>query len=225
MKSVFTRCPDDLRPASADEITQSIAHALRYEGRKRVHHVDDIMARITAERLLHHLEQAGYVHPETPARGPPPSNSRHRPEWTGYVELQVTSNYAFLRGASHPEELFAQGPRCSAMPHSRSPIPARSPASCAPWEGRQDHRDPPDRRLPARSRRRQQALLVYPTDRPGLFPPLPPADPRQGPRPAKGGCTLGLARSLAAHGEGLLAILLPDQPRPRARRAPRPPAA
>ena len=27
---------------------------------------------------------------------------------TGYAELQVTTNYSFLRGASHPEELFAQ---------------------------------------------------------------------------------------------------------------------
>jgi error-prone DNA polymerase len=26
---------------------------------------------------------------------------------TGYVELQVTSNYSFLRGASHVEELLA----------------------------------------------------------------------------------------------------------------------
>ena len=25
-----------------------------------------------------------------------------------YAELQVTTNYSFLRGASHPEELFAQ---------------------------------------------------------------------------------------------------------------------
>ncbi len=25
----------------------------------------------------------------------------------GYAELQVTTNYSFLRGASHPEELFA----------------------------------------------------------------------------------------------------------------------
>ncbi|WP_370287995.1 PHP domain-containing protein [Siccirubricoccus soli] len=28
----------------------------------------------------------------------------------GYAELQVTTNYSFLRGASHPEELFAQAP-------------------------------------------------------------------------------------------------------------------
>ena len=27
---------------------------------------------------------------------------------TGYAELQVTTNYSFLRGASHPEELIAQ---------------------------------------------------------------------------------------------------------------------
>jgi error-prone DNA polymerase len=27
---------------------------------------------------------------------------------SGYAELQVTSSYSFLRGASHPEELFAQ---------------------------------------------------------------------------------------------------------------------
>ena len=26
----------------------------------------------------------------------------------GYCELQVTSNFSFLRGASHPEELVAQ---------------------------------------------------------------------------------------------------------------------
>lgn len=26
---------------------------------------------------------------------------------TGYVELQVASNFSFLRGASHPDELIA----------------------------------------------------------------------------------------------------------------------
>ena len=29
------------------------------------------------------------------------------PVTAGYAELQVTTNYSFLRGASHPEELFA----------------------------------------------------------------------------------------------------------------------
>src|SRR4051812_10705765 len=29
-------------------------------------------------------------------------------DFVSYAELQVTTNYSFLRGASHPEELFAQ---------------------------------------------------------------------------------------------------------------------
>ena len=69
----------DLRPATADEIAQSLSYALRYEGRKRVHHVDDIMARITADRLVRHLEKSGYVlmkHPTATA----PSNTAHIPD-------------------------------------------------------------------------------------------------------------------------------------------------
>ena len=41
-----------LRPATTDEIAETLAFGLRYEGRKRVHHADGIMARITAERLV-----------------------------------------------------------------------------------------------------------------------------------------------------------------------------
>ncbi len=51
----------DLRPATAGEIEESLSFALRYAGRRRVHHADDVMARITAERLVCHLEQSGYV--------------------------------------------------------------------------------------------------------------------------------------------------------------------
>jgi hypothetical protein len=50
-----------LRPASALEIQESLSFALRYAGRKRVHHADETMARITAERLVQHLELSGYV--------------------------------------------------------------------------------------------------------------------------------------------------------------------
>jgi hypothetical protein len=35
-----------LRPATADEIADALSFALRYQGRKRVHHADDMMARI-----------------------------------------------------------------------------------------------------------------------------------------------------------------------------------
>src|SRR5271168_4247796 len=48
-----------LRPATADEIADALSFALRYQGRKRVHHADDMMARITAERLIQHLTASG----------------------------------------------------------------------------------------------------------------------------------------------------------------------
>ena len=37
------------------------AFALRYQGRKRVHNADEIMAEIVAELLVEHLERAGFV--------------------------------------------------------------------------------------------------------------------------------------------------------------------
>jgi hypothetical protein len=55
--------PDEphLRPATPDEIATALSFALRYDGRKRVHHADDAMARITADRLMRHLERSGFV--------------------------------------------------------------------------------------------------------------------------------------------------------------------
>jgi hypothetical protein len=50
-----------LREASVEEIVESLAFALRYEGRKRVNHADETMARITADRLVRHLAEAGFV--------------------------------------------------------------------------------------------------------------------------------------------------------------------
>jgi hypothetical protein len=44
-----------------DEIAQALSFALRHHGRKRVHHVDEMMAKITAERLVKHLEASGFV--------------------------------------------------------------------------------------------------------------------------------------------------------------------
>jgi hypothetical protein len=50
-----------LRPATTDEIMSALSFALQFQGRKRVHHADDIMAKITAERLVKHLEASGFV--------------------------------------------------------------------------------------------------------------------------------------------------------------------
>jgi hypothetical protein len=51
----------DLRPATRDEIAQTLSFALQFDGRKRVHQADNIMAQITADRLVQHLEQSGFV--------------------------------------------------------------------------------------------------------------------------------------------------------------------
>jgi hypothetical protein len=51
----------NLRPATPDELTQSLSFALRFNGRKRVLDADETMARITAERPVEHLERSGYV--------------------------------------------------------------------------------------------------------------------------------------------------------------------
>jgi hypothetical protein len=60
-----------LRPATADEIADALSFALRYQGRKRVYHADDMMARITAERLVQHLEASGFVLMKGPPRVAP----------------------------------------------------------------------------------------------------------------------------------------------------------
>jgi hypothetical protein len=59
------------RPASADEIVAALSFALRYNGRKRVHDGADAMARITAERLVRHLQQSGFVIMKAPAAAAP----------------------------------------------------------------------------------------------------------------------------------------------------------
>ena len=51
----------NLRPADPDDLKQALAYALRFAGRRRSRSADDVMARITAERIAEHLERAGYV--------------------------------------------------------------------------------------------------------------------------------------------------------------------
>jgi hypothetical protein len=67
-----------LRPATVDEITQTLSFALRFRGRKRVHDADDAMGRITAERLIQHLTDSGFVIMKKPER-PAHSNAGHVP--------------------------------------------------------------------------------------------------------------------------------------------------
>ena len=52
---------NELTPASPDDLASTLAFALRFHGRKRVHNADEIMAEIVSKRLVEHLERAGFV--------------------------------------------------------------------------------------------------------------------------------------------------------------------
>ena len=127
---------------------------------------------------------------------------------SGYAELQVTSNYSFLRGASHVEELFVAAKALGlsslaitdhntlagiARAHARAAeVGIRLVVGC-----RLDLHDG----LP---------VLVYPTDRTAYGRLCRLLTLGKG-RTGKGGCDLAWA-DLVEQGEGLLAILLPDGP-------------
>ena len=69
--------PDDLRPANPDDVTKAISFALRYDGgRRRVHHADTTMARVTADLLVRHLLAGGMK--KDGAVAPPPRTCRSR---------------------------------------------------------------------------------------------------------------------------------------------------
>ncbi len=68
-----------LGPASAQEIQKSLSFALRFAGRKRVHYAGDAMARITAERLVQHLKQSGFVLMKKPDRAAPSISGHGHP--------------------------------------------------------------------------------------------------------------------------------------------------
>jgi hypothetical protein len=52
---------DKLTPADSSDVADALAFALRFQGRKRVHDADQIIAEIVARRLVEHLNRAGFV--------------------------------------------------------------------------------------------------------------------------------------------------------------------
>ena len=54
---------EPLTPADPADLAAALAFALRYQGRKRVHNADEIMAEIVVD----HLERAGFVVMKRPA--------------------------------------------------------------------------------------------------------------------------------------------------------------
>ena len=50
-----------LRPATVQEVAETLTSALQLDGRERARPADEFMARITAERMVRHLELSGFV--------------------------------------------------------------------------------------------------------------------------------------------------------------------
>jgi error-prone DNA polymerase len=127
---------------------------------------------------------------------------------TDYAELQVTTHFSFLRGASSIEELFAEAALLGIEAlgitdrHSLAGIvrahEAAKVAGVHTVVGcRLDLTD-------------GAALLVYPTDR-AAYGRLCRLLTLGKARARKGGCELSWP-DVAEHGEGLIAILVPDRP-------------
>ncbi|HXS41919.1 MAG TPA: PHP domain-containing protein, partial [Stellaceae bacterium] len=125
-----------------------------------------------------------------------------------YAELQVTTHFSFLRGASSCEELFSQAALLGlpalgiADRHSLAGIvraheAAKITGVRAIIGCRLDLDD-------------GTVLLVYPTDRAAYGRLCRLLTLGKG-RAGKGGCSLGWS-DVVAHGSGLVALLVPDQP-------------
>jgi hypothetical protein len=61
--------PERLTPATAEDVADALAFALRFQGRKRVHSADELMSAIVAKRLVEHLERSGFVVMKKPPIG------------------------------------------------------------------------------------------------------------------------------------------------------------
>ncbi|HUD91415.1 error-prone DNA polymerase [Sphingobium sp.] len=125
-----------------------------------------------------------------------------------YVELQVTSHFSFLRGASAPEELFAAA---ATFGHTALGLADHDTVAgiVRGWAGQKET----GVRMIAGSRIELadgRAMLLYPTDRPAWSRLTRLLSLGKG-RGGKGKCILTW-NDIAASCQGLVAILLPDMP-------------
>jgi hypothetical protein len=67
-----------LRAATAEEIEESLAFALRFKGRKRQDVAGPMMAQIAAAHLREHLEASGFVVMKQPGGAAPSTTPYHR---------------------------------------------------------------------------------------------------------------------------------------------------
>ena len=127
---------------------------------------------------------------------------------TTYVELQITSHFSFLRGASSPEELFAAA---ALLGHRAMGLADRGSVAgvVRGWAGQKATgvRMIPGSRVDLTDGR---ALLLYPRTR-AAWSQLTRLLSIGKARGGKGCCILDWA-DVAAHAEDMVAILIPDMP-------------
>ncbi len=69
---------DELRPATPEEIAEALCFALRFDGKKPFPQSSSLMARITAQHLVEHLQRCGFQLMKRPD-ATAPSTTGHRP--------------------------------------------------------------------------------------------------------------------------------------------------
>src|SRR5260221_3383538 len=124
---------------------------------------------------------------------------------TGYAELQVTSNFSFLRGGSHPEELAVTA---AALGHAAFTVTDRN-SLAGIVRGHKAAQEAGIRFIPAcrLDLRDGMSLLCFPTDR-AAYGKLSRLLTVGKPREPKGQCHLDYD-DVAAHGGGQIVIALP----------------
>ena len=70
--------PPSLRPATPEEIEETLSFALRFKGRKRADVAGPMVAQIAAEHLRRHLEASGFVVMKRPTVQAPSTTRHHR---------------------------------------------------------------------------------------------------------------------------------------------------
>jgi hypothetical protein len=62
--------PDEkLTPADPEDLARGLSFALKFEGKKRWHDADALVADVVARRLVRYLDRAGYVVMKRPPLG------------------------------------------------------------------------------------------------------------------------------------------------------------
>ena len=127
---------------------------------------------------------------------------------TTYVELQITSHFSFLRGASSPEELFSAA---ALLGHTALGLADRNSVAgvVRGWDGQKatSVRMIPGARVDLIDRR---VLLLYPCNRQAWSRLTRLLSIGKG-RGGKGKCILGWS-DIVAHADDIIGILLPDMP-------------